>query len=225
MDQPSEQTGPAPVRVFVVEDQAPLLKALVKYLRTRPEVQVVGTAMSGEDAVEAVLAEPPDVLLLDLELPGIDGIEVLSRIKPARPGVHVLILTTFDDEAKVYEAMQKGASGYLVKRIATEKVADAIREVHAGGVVIEARIARRFWNYFDSVRATPPEPDLRGLTEVELDVLQFLAKGLSNAEVGKVMNLERRTIRTHLMHIYEKLGVSSHVEAVVTALKLGIVEL
>lgn len=213
------------VRVFVVEDQAPLLKALIKFLGTRPELEVVGSAMSGEAAVEAILADPPDVVLLDLELPGLDGIGVLRQVKPARPAVQVLILTTFDDEAKVYEAVQSGASGYLVKRMATEKVADAILEVQAGGVVLEPRIARRFWNYFQSVKARPPERDTRGLTDLELEVLQFIAKGLSNAEVGRVMNLERRTVRTHLGHIYEKLGVASHVEAVVAALKLGLVDI
>ncbi len=215
----------SPIRVFVVEDQPPILKALLKFLATRDELTVVGTAMTGEDAVEAVEADPPEVLLLDLELPGMDGLGVLRAVKPRHPEVQVLILTTFDDEAKVYEAVKDGASGYLVKRMAPEQVAEAIAEVHGGGVVIESRIARRFWNYFDSVRATPPERDTRGLTEVELEVLQFIAKGLSNAEVGRVMSIERRTVRTHLTHIYEKLEVASHVEAVVAALKLGLVDL
>lgn len=214
-----------PIRVFVVEDQPQMLRTIVKFLGTRPELTIVGTAMTGEDAVEAVCAEPPDVLLLDLELPGMDGIEVLRTVKPKQPEVQVLILTTFDDETKVYEAVKSGASGYLVKRMAHEKVADAIAEVSSGGVVIEPVIARRFWNYFESVQARPEEKDTRGLTETELEVLQFIAKGLSNAEVGHVMSIERRTVRTHLTHIYEKLGASSHVEAVVTALKLGLVEL
>jgi two-component system response regulator DegU len=215
----------APIRVFVVEDQPPILKALVKFLATREELEVVGTAMSGEAAVADLAEGPPDVLLLDLELPGMDGLAVLRALKPRHPAMQVLILTTFDDETKVYEAVKDGASGYLVKRMAPEKVADAISEVHAGGVVIEARIARRFWNYFDSVRATPPDRDTRGLTAVELEVLQFIAKGLSNAEVGRVMDIERRTVRTHLAHIYEKLEVTSHVEAVVAGLKLGLVDL
>lgn len=213
------------IRVFLVEDQPAILKSLVKYLGTREEVDVVGTAMTGERGVEEIRRAPPDVLLLDLELPGMDGIGVLEEVKKTNPEVFVLILTTFDNEKKVYEAMNAGASGYLVKRMATEKVVDAIVDIYGGGVVIESRIAKRFWNYFESVKGSPPELDRRGLTDAELDVLQFLTKGLSNAEVGQVMNIEHRTVRTHLSHIYEKLEACSHVEAVVTALKLGLVEL
>jgi DNA-binding NarL/FixJ family response regulator len=137
-----------------------------------------------------------------------------------------LILTSFDDEQKVYEAMQAGASGYLVKRVGPEKIRAAIHEVMAGGTVLEAIIAKRFWNYFHSVQVQKAEPDNPwGLTPLEFDVLKYMAKGLSNAEVGSVMSLERRTVRTHLSHIYKKMGVNSHVEAVVLALKAGIVEL
>ena len=214
-----------PIRVFVVEDQPKLLRALTKFLGTREEVELVGSAMSGEDALEAIPEACPNVVLLDLELPGMDGLEVLRRLKPKHPEIEILILTTFDDETRVYEAVQSGAAGYLVKRIAHEQIVDAVREVWAGGTVIESRIARRFWNYFQSVKGGASEPSAHGFTDLELDILQFLAKGLSNAEVGQVMSIERRTVRSHLGHIYRKLGVSSHVEAVVKALKLGLVDL
>jgi two-component system response regulator DegU len=127
----------------------------------------------------------------------------------------------------VYEAIQAGASGYLVKRVGPEKIRSAIDEVMAGGTVLEPIIAKRFWNYFQSIQgekgkaATNPWE----LTEVEFDVLRYVAKGLSNAEVGRVMTLQRRTVRTHLTHVYRKMGVNSHVEAVVLALRAGIVEL
>jgi DNA-binding NarL/FixJ family response regulator len=232
MTGPDEQSPapppPEPIELFVVEDQPQLLKGIVKLLSAHPDkVRVVGTAMSGEAAVRDVPALAPQVLLLDLELPGIGGIEVCSQVKKQNPDLDVLIFTTFEDEQKVYEAMQAGASGYLVKRASPDKVLAGILEVHAGGTVIEATIAKRFWNYFNSVRARPDpkRPDPWGLTELERQVLQFVAKGLSNAEVGKVMSIERRTVKTHLSHIYRKLGVSSHVEAVVMALKAGLVEL
>jgi DNA-binding NarL/FixJ family response regulator len=166
-------------------------------------------------------------VLLDLELPGIDGIEVTKRVKRRASEVEILILTSFDDEQKVYEAMQAGASGYLVKRVGPEKIRSGIKEVMEGGTVIEAVIAKRFWNYFNSVKAAPPGGPRNewGLSPLEMDVLRYVAKGLSNAEVGSVMTLERRTVRTHLSHIYRKMGVNSHVEAVVLALKAGFVEL
>lgn len=213
-------------RIFVVEDQPQLMKNLLKALSTFPELEVVGSAMDGELAVDEIVKVKPQLVLLDLELPSIDGIEVTKRVKKQAGEVEILILTSFDDEQKVYEAMQAGASGYLVKRVGPEKIRAGIHEVMAGGTVLEAIIARRFWNYFHSVQAKKAQPDNPwNLTPLEFDVLKYMAKGLSNAEVGSVMSLERRTVRTHLSHIYKKMGVNSHVEAVVLALKAGIVEL
>ncbi len=217
----------AKTRIVVVEDQPQLLRNLVKALSAFAELEIVATASDGETGVDLVAEKKPELLLLDLELPGIDGIEVTKRVKKKTPAVEVLILTSFDDEQKVYEAMQAGASGYLVKRVGPEKIRGGIREVMQGGTVLEPIIARRFWNYFQSVQAKP-KPDAGaqwGLTPLELDILKYVAKGLSNAEVGSVMSLERRTVRTHLAHLYKKMGVASHVDAVVLALKAGIVEL
>jgi DNA-binding NarL/FixJ family response regulator len=221
-----EQTPEPKTRVYVVEDQPPLLKNLLKVLATFEEVDVVGSAQEGEAGVAEVVKLKPDVLLLDLELPGIDGIEVTRRVKRAGLRTEVLILTSFDNETKVYEAMQAGASGYLVKRVGPDKIRSGIKEVMQGGTVLEAMIAKRFWNYFQSVQAKPAKSDNPwGLSPVEFEILRYVAKGLSNAEVGQVMTIERRTVRTHLSHLYKKMGVNSHVEAVVMALKAGIVEL
>lgn len=219
-------TDPDRVRLYVVEDQPNLLANLLKALSAYPELEVVGSARDGESGVDEMVKLVPQLVLLDLELPGIDGLEVTRRLKRKAPSIEVLILTSFDDEQKVYEAMQAGASGYLVKRVGPEKIRSGIHEVLAGGTVLEARIAKRFWNYFHSVQAKVPQPQNPwGLSPLELDVLRYVAKGLSNAEVGRVMELERRTVRTHLGHIYKKLGVNSHVDAVVLALKAGLVEL
>jgi DNA-binding NarL/FixJ family response regulator len=219
--------------VFLVEDQPALLKNLVKALGTFPELDVVGTAQDGERAIEDIVRLKPRIVLLDLELPGIHGIEVTRRLKRRVPEVEILILTSFDDEQKVYEAIQAGASGYLVKRVGPDKIRSGIQEVLEGGTVLEPIIARRFWSYFQSVQArpaTPPTTSPRGdnpwgLTPLEFDVLTFVAKGLSNPEVGQALTLERRTVRTHLAKIYKKLGVNSHVDAVVKALKAGIIEI
>ncbi|MFT3836654.1 MAG: response regulator transcription factor [Myxococcaceae bacterium] len=222
----SDEVQPQKVRVFVVEDQPALQKNLLKALATFPEIEVVGAAMEGELGLEQMAKLDPDLVLLDLELPGIDGIEVTRRLKRRGSKTEVLILTSFDDEQKVYEAIQAGASGYLVKRVGPEKIRKGIQDVMEGGTVLEAIIAKRFWNYFQSIQAKPASAQNPwNLTPVEFDVLRYVAKGLSNAEVGRVMTLERRTVRTHLGHIYRKMGVNSHVEAVVMALKAGIVEL
>lgn len=217
-----------PARIYLVEDQPRLLEALIKSLGLFEDLEVVGSAQEGERALEEISKLTPELVLLDLELPGIDGIEVTRRLKMRTNAIEVLILTSFEDEQKVYEAVRVGASGYLVKRLGPEKIRAAIHEVLDGGTVIEPRIARRFWNHFHSLQSegasrAPSNP--WGLSEVELEVLRFVTKGLSNAEVGSVMSLERRTVRTHLGHIYKKMGVSTHVEAVVAALKAGLVEL
>ncbi len=220
----SEGSAP-PTRVSVVEDQPALLHGLVKLLGGFPQIDVRGEYSTGEAAVAGLLAQPPDAVLLDLELPGMGGIDVIREVKPKLPGVAILVLTTFDDEAKVYEAVAAGASGYLVKRIPVERIVEAIGEAVDGGCVIEAAIGRRFWNYFQSLRRPPVEQDPFGLSPEERAVLAYIAKGLSNAEVGSLLRIERRKVRTHLLHIYQKLGVATHVEAVVKALKAGLVEL
>ena len=222
----TEQAELQKVRVYVVEDQPALQKNLLKALSLFPEIEVLGASMEGEQGLEQMAKLDPDLVLLDLELPGIDGIEVTRRLKRRGSKTEVLILTSFDDEQKVYEAIQAGASGYLVKRVGPEKIRKAIQDVMEGGTVLEAIIAKRFWNYFQSIQAKPASAtNPWNLSPVEFDVLRYVAKGLSNAEVGRVMTLERRTVRTHLGHIYRKMGVSSHVEAVVLALRAGVVEL
>jgi DNA-binding NarL/FixJ family response regulator len=228
----------SPVRIALVEDQPALLKQLQRALSRFGELEIVVTAQDGESAVELLPEARPDVVLLDLELPDFNGIEVTRRLLRRIPETAILILTSFDDEQKVYEAIQAGASGYLVKRVGPEKIRDSIHEVLAGGTVLEPLIARRFWNHFQSMRpgavqdggpglsATPvPAEDPWGLSPTELEILRFLAKGLTNAEVGEVLTLEVRAVRRHLAKLYRKMGVDSHVAAVVAGLRAGLIEL
>jgi len=213
------------IELVVVEDDPRTLKSLVLSLGGFPDLAVVGSCPSGSAGLQTIDALLPQLVLLDLELPDLDGIEITRRVRKAHPEIEVLILTTFDDEVRVYEAIQAGASGYLVKRVGPEKIHQAILEVMRGGVVIEPRLARRFWNYFQSVAARPQGREAPLLTDMERDVLQMVARGLSNREAGEVLRIDRRTVRTHLQHIYRKLGTSSRAEAVVEALKRGLIEL
>lgn len=212
-----------PIPVFAVEDSAQALKALRKLLSFRPEVRLVGTAASGEEALRLVPPAAPRVVLMDLELPGVSGIETTRALK-AIADLEVLVLTSADDEQHLFEAMRAGASGYVVKGAKAGKLVAAIVEVEAGGTVIEPRLARRFWAYFKGVQE-PRKPSVPDLTAVELEVLQMIARGLSNEEAGRVVSLDRRSVRTQLGHIDTKLSVRSHVEAVVKGLKLGLLEL
>jgi DNA-binding NarL/FixJ family response regulator len=210
------------IRLFAVEDNAPVMRALRKQLALIPEVKLVGAAASGEEALRLIPAAEPQVVLMDLELPGVSGVETTRALKELLE-LDVLVLTSFEDEQHVFDAMRAGASGYVVKGATTARLTAAIIEVEQGGTVIEPKLARKFWEYFKGVQE-PPRPGIV-LTDVEREILFVIARGLSNEEAGRVVQLDRRTVRTHLGHIYEKLGVRSHVEAVVKALKLGLIEL
>ena len=225
------------IRVMVVEDQPQILKAQLKILQEAPDIEVIGTALSGEAALEFLEKKQPDVILEDLGLPGISGIEVTKAVKKKWPNIEVLIFTIFDEEEKVIEAVKAGASGYLLKGATSEKILDAIREVKAGGSVIQPNLARRLLKAFhvpesaDEKPQPPPqrpqreEPPTRPLTEREVEILRLIAKGLSNNEAAGVLTLSRATVRTHLEHIYEKLEVTNRVEAVTEGLRKGIIEM
>lgn len=211
------------IPVFAVEDSPPTLKALRKLLSGSEQVTLVGTATTGEDALREIPLAKPRVVLMDLELPGASGIETTRRLKETM-SLEVLVLTSFEDEQHVFDAMRAGASGYVVKGAQAGKLIEAIVEVDAGGTVIEPRLARRFWQYFKGVQE-PRKPSVPPLTDLEREILAMIARGLSNEEAGRIVALDRRSVRTQLGHIYEKLGVRSHVEAVVKGLRLGIIEL
>ena len=230
------------IRVFVVEDQTKILKAQLRLLESRPELQIVGTALSGEAALEQLARAAPHVVLLDLGLPGMSGIEVTRAIREAHPRIEILIFTIFDEEDKVLEAVRAGASGYLLKGATADKIVEAIAEVHAGGTVIQPNLARRLLRHFragegEAQPATPaaaepappaaPAPDRAGsprpLSLRETEILQLIAKGVSNTEAAGALGVSKATIRTHLEHIYAKLEVTNRVEAVTEGIRQGLI--
>lgn len=221
------------IRVFVVEDQAKILKNQLKLLGGFSEIEIVGKAMSGEEALENMEAAKPDVVLLDLGLPGISGIEVTRQVKERWPKVEILIFTIFEEEDKVMEAIQAGASGYLLKGMEADKIVDSIGEVAQGGSVIQPSLARSLLRHFrvapeaGGKSAAPPEgpaEDAPSLTPREVEILQIIAKGLSNAEAASVLKVSRATIRTHLEHIYSKMSVSNRVEAITEGIRHGLID-
>jgi len=211
-----------PIKVLVVEDQKRILRNQLKLLKVHKKIDVVGTADNGPTAVEKTIDLSPDVLLLDIGLPGFDGIEVTRRVKKKAPETEVLIFTIFDEEDKVIAAIKAGASGYLLKGAKTEKIVEAIEDVFRGGSVIQANLARRLLRHFQQDKAIIEEVQL---TTREQEILQIIAKGMSNREVAGVLGVSRSTVRTHLEHIYEKLDVSNRTEAVTEGLKQGLIDL
>jgi len=220
----------APIRVFIVEDQPAILKAQIKILSTAKELEIIGSAMSGEQALADIPADA-DVILCDLGLPGIDGIEVTKRVKERQPKTEVLIFTIFEEEDKVLGAVRAGAAGYLLKGAERATIISAIQDVHAGGSVIQPTLARLLMEHFkiDTGAFRHADPSLEPLecplTKREVEILQVISRGLSNAEAADVLDLSRATVRTHLEHIYEKLEVSNRVEAVTEGIRHGLIDL
>lgn len=255
------------IRVLVVEDQPKILKAQIKLLETFEEIDIVGEALSGESALAKIDELKPEVVLLDLGLPQMDGIEVTRRLRASHPEIEILIFTIFDEEDKVLSAVTAGAAGYLLKGTPVEKIVEAIRDVKAGGAVIQPNLARTLLKLVANGRGAAPDstPGARGplgtnsppgsaagrlrtpssvsdpdrrdqapasaatsglsLTNRELEILQIVAKGLSNQEAARVIGLSRATIRTHLEHVYEKLDVSNRVEAVAEGIRQGLIQI
>jgi len=219
------------IRVLVVEDQPKILKSQIKLLQEFDDIDIVGEALSGESALEKIPEVQPEVLLLDLGLPQMSGIDVTRRVKSEHPGIEVLIFTIFDEEEKVTEAIVAGAAGYLLKGTPVERIVEAIRDVKAGGAVIQPNLARALLRLIGNTErrapAVTPQPGGAAtvLTDRELEILQIIAKGLSNNEAAKVLGLSKATIRTHLEHIYEKLDVTNRVEAVTEGIRQGIINL
>ncbi len=235
-DAASPGTTP-PIRVFVVEDQTKILKNQLKLLEGHPELSIVGTALSGETGLEEVRRLKPDVLLLDLGLPRMSGIDVTRVVKAEMPQIEILIFTIFDEEDKVLEAVKAGASGYLLKGTPADKMVEAIKEVHQGGTVIQPSLARRLLKHFRVGEAPPApgptssqppgreEPEGKKLSARETEILQLIAKGVSNSEAAGMLTLSKATIRTHLEHIYRKLEVTNRVEAVTEGLRKGLIQM
>lgn len=216
-----------PIRVFIVEDQAKILKNQLKLLSTHPSILIVGTALSGESALAEIETQQPDVVLLDLGLPLMDGIEVTRQLKMRWPSTEILIFTIFDEEDKVIEAVKAGASGYLLKGTSIEKIVEAIKEVRSGGTVIQPTLARRLLRHFrtEEPRAEQPISHSPPLSEREKQILKLIAQGVSNNEAAQALGISKATIRTHLEHIYQKLEVSNRVEAVTEGIRKGIIKI
>ena len=213
-----------PIRVLLVEDEPHIRQQQERLLRLHDSIEVVGTASSGEEALTLLDETRPDVLLLDLGLPGIDGIEVTKRVKASHPDIEIMIFTIFDGEDRVLAAIRAGAAGYLLKGVPVAKMVEGLHDVAAGGSVIQPHLARYILRHFKEERpavkgAPPAEPS--PLTKRENEILQVIAKGLSNREVAHALGLSMATVRTHLEHIYTKLDVTNSTEAVTEGIRNG----
>jgi len=215
------------IRVLLADDQALIRAGFRLLLDTAADIEVVGEASDGAEAVKLARDGRADVVLMDIRMPGVDGLEATRRIGQADDlaGVRVLILTTFDHDEYVYEAMRAGASGFLLKTVRPGQLTAAIRDIAAGDALLAPDITRRLIEQF--VRRPPPgsaiPPALGALTSREVDVLRLIARGLSNAEIAAELVVGETTVRTHVTRILAKLGARDRVHLAIIAFETGLV--
>lgn len=203
------------ISVLVVDDHPVVREGLVGMLEAEPDVVVVGTAADGAQALTEVERHRPDVVLMDLRLPRLDGVAATERIAAEHPGTRVVVLTTYDSDADIVRAVAAGASGYLLKDVALETLADAIRAAARGETVLAPPVAARL---VSRMRA----PALDALTPREVEVLAAVARGLTNAEIGRQLFIGEATVKTHLLRIFAKLQVDDRTHAVTVAMERGL---
>ena len=201
-----------PITVSIVEDDRKTRESMVALLRYASGVRLLGTHPSGEAALSGVPAEQPEVVLMDINLPGVSGIDCIAKLKTQMPGLRVLMLTTYEDSHLIFNSLRAGASGYILKNKSSAELLAAIQQVHEGGAPMSMRIARKVVAFFNQLPG--PAPEAERLSEREAQVLAALAKGLLYKEIGNQLKISENTVRTYIKRIYEKLHVNSRTEAV-----------
>jgi DNA-binding NarL/FixJ family response regulator len=213
----------APVRVLLVDDQALFRSGLERLLSTDPRVAIVGEAENGLDAVTTCAALTPDVVLMDLKMPTMDGVEAAQRILTAHPGVRILILSTFDADSYVLAALKAGVSGYVLKDSTPEAIISSILAVNSGERVMAGAVANRVLEMIDGT--TTPKEFYDGLTAREMEILRLIATGAPNKQIAFRLGISEKTVRNHVSNMYEKLGIYDRSQAVLYAVRKGLVEL
>ncbi len=216
------------IRVLLVDDHAVVRQGLRMFLEMQNDMEVVGEGVNGIEAVALAAQLCPDVILLDLMMPQMDGIEATRRILESNPQSRVLILTSFGEDDQVFPAIRAGAQGYLLKDIQPRDLVQAVRETHQGKTQLHPEIARRLMAAVageapprKALPASPPK-DLQGLTEREREVLDLIARGLSNREIADRMVISEKTVKTHVSNLLDKLGLEDRTRAAIWALKHGL---
>ncbi|WKD33485.1 response regulator [Streptomyces xanthophaeus] len=215
-----------PIKVMIADDQMMVRQGFTVLLNAQPDIEVVGQAVDGADAVAKVAELAPDVVLMDIRMPGMGGIEATSVITAAPDAaVKVLVLTTFDLDEYVYEALRAGASGFLLKDASADQLAEAVRVVAAGEALLSPNITKRLITEFSRLGAprAPSRARIEALTERETEVLSLIAQGLSNAEISEHLVLAEQTVKTHVSRILVKLGLRDRTQAAVFAYETGLI--
>ncbi len=212
-----------PIRILVVDDHPVVRDGLVAILSTQSDFEVIGEANNGRETLELAPTLEPDVILLDLEMPEIDGVETIQRLRSECPNARVIVFTAFDTDDRILGAVQAGAQGYLLKGVPREEIFNAVRVVHSGGSLLQPIVASKLLRQVSQEKDPTPPND--PLTPRELDVLLLLAQGLQNKEIALELVISERTVKFHVSSILSKLGAGNRTEAVTLAAQQGIIDL
>jgi DNA-binding NarL/FixJ family response regulator len=210
------------IRVLIADDQAMVRSGLRLILETEDDIVVVAEADNGEEAVRLAGRERPDVVLMDVRMPVMDGLEATRQVTTRHPGTRVIVLTTFDLDDYVYGALRAGASGFLLKDAEGDQLVEAIRVIASGDAIIAPSVTRRLIAEFAERPQAGPVTGLEELTDRELDVIRLVARGLSNSEIAEDLYVSETTVKTHVSHILSKLQLRDRVQAVVFAYESGL---
>jgi NarL family two-component system response regulator LiaR len=209
------------VTVFLVDDHPVVRQGLRTFLATLDDIDIVGEAEDAEGALEAIEETLPDVVLMDLVLPGMDGIEATRRVREVSPSTKVIVLTSFADDEKVFPAIKAGAAGYLLKDVEPNELADGIRAVHRGEALVHPSVAAKL---MQEVASQSPRVPGGNLTERELEVLRLIARGMSNREIAKELTVSEKTVKTHVSNILAKLHLADRTQAALYAVRRGLAD-
>ncbi|UCG83216.1 MAG: response regulator transcription factor [Dehalococcoidia bacterium] len=214
------------IRILIADDHTVLRQGTRKLLEDEPDMEVVAEALDGEEAVNLARELKPDVVLMDIAMPGLDGIAATKMIKQEYPEINVLILSAYDDDPFVFKLLQAGAAGYLLKSVHSQELISGVRAVHHGDSVLHPTIARKVLSRLAFASGKSSDAGTTGgLTDREIELLRLMTKGLSNKEIANELELSIRTVQGHVAQIFNKMGVNSRTEAVVRGLREGWVTL
>ena len=209
------------IKVMLVEDHVLVREGTRELLEREDDIEVVAEAGDGEEAVALAKAHCPDVILMDIAMPNVDGLAATRRIKARHPRIAVLALTAYDDDQYVFAILEAGAAGYLLKDVSAKDLISAIRSVHAGESVLHTAIARKVTDYFARRAGVQTSEDGPELTEREMEVLRLAAQGKRNRDIAEALTISIRTVQVHMSNLFSKMGVASRTEAVLYALRRG----
>ena len=212
----------ARIRMLIADDHAEFRDGLRRLLKLVPGVEVVGEAATGDEAISRASALQPDIILMDLKMPGVNGIEATRRIRDVSPHIGILVLTMFEDDDSVFAAMRAGARGYLLKGADRAEIGRAITAVSNGEAIFSPAIAIRLMQYFAAITPIAPRQRFPELTDREIDVLRLVAQGDNNAEIAARLRLSGKTVRNHVSNILNKLQVADRAHAIIRARNAGL---